>query len=55
MGFIRHPRSENTATREPAFMRCRNIFATVGIGAFSARTWATLDRIPFTGESDIRP
>jgi hypothetical protein len=36
-------------------MRCRNIFATVGIGAFSTRAWATLQRIPFTGESDIRP
>jgi uncharacterized protein len=52
---IRHPRSESTATRQPAFMRCRHIFATVGIGAFSTRTWATLHRIPFTGESDIRP
>src|ERR1700692_3739134 len=35
-------------------MRCRHIFATVGIGAFSTRTWATLHRIRFIGESDIR-
>ncbi len=31
-GSIRHPRSENKATRQPAFMLCRNIFAAVGIG-----------------------
>jgi hypothetical protein len=35
LGSIRHPRSESAATQQPAFMLCRNIFAAVGIGAFS--------------------
>jgi predicted GNAT family acetyltransferase len=30
-------------------------YAAGGIGAFSTLTWATLHRIPFTGELDIRP
>jgi hypothetical protein len=49
------PRSESTAMRQPAFVLCRNIFAAVGIGAFSTLTRATLHRIPFTAELGMRP
>jgi hypothetical protein len=55
LGSIRRPRNESTATRQPAFMLCRNILAAVGIGAFSTLTWATPHRIPFTGELGIGP
>jgi len=54
-GSIRHPRNESTATRQPAFMLCLNIFAAQGIGAFSIPTWVTPHRIPFTDELGIGP
>jgi uncharacterized protein len=41
--------------RQPAFMRCRNIFVAAGIAAFSTLTWLTPHRIPFTGELGIGP
>jgi hypothetical protein len=34
-GSTRHPRSETTATRQPAFMLCLNTFGALGIDAFS--------------------
>jgi len=55
LGSTRRPRNESAATRQPAFMLCRNIFSAVGIGAFSTLTWATPHRIPFTGELGIVP
>jgi len=47
-GSTRHPRSETTATQQPAFMLCLNTFGFLGIGAFSILTWVIPHRIPFT-------